>query len=385
MDNGLPPLPPGYEALGDTVGVMHEAASHVRDLSEAASRLSDSLITIGLPSRDWRSQKANLNAIVPALPSITVGAFVARLTEFASTQGASWLRGDQSELARFNEEVAILYKVTRALIDASRTLRGGPPGPHNGITLEQAFSHPRIVAALDGVGEILDDLDALAPYLRPVPMEVWGGEPLPAWPMGYGEGSGPNASLGVSGRSSASRRRKGTIAMPMLLAQPKLLAQRFRALPKRVRWAPLAAVPLLALLIVGVVALSHRPHTVPLTDATLRPAPTQTVDDATSTPTPKPQSTTALPTLTLTLSCRVVSNFATVTIHNASKVTVAWVATAQSPFIATPEAADSLAPGANATTKITGKNGHSPAGVTVTVRATHGSVTTPFSVTCPGG
>ncbi|HEX9070063.1 MAG TPA: hypothetical protein VF807_14925, partial [Ktedonobacterales bacterium] len=236
MDNGLPPLPHGYEALGDTPGVMREAASHVRDLSEAASRLSDSLITIGLPSRDWRSQKAYLNGIVPALPNITVGAFVARLTEFATTQGATWLRGDRSELDRFNEEVAVLYKVTRALIDASRTLRGGPPDPRSGITLEQAFSHPRIVAALDGVGEILDDLDALAPYLRPVPLEVWGGEPLPAWPVAYDDGTGPSASLGVSGRSSASRRRKGTVA-----AMPMLLAQRFRALPKGVRWSSLAA------------------------------------------------------------------------------------------------------------------------------------------------
>ncbi|HEX9068477.1 MAG TPA: hypothetical protein VF807_06880, partial [Ktedonobacterales bacterium] len=141
--------------------------------------------------------------------------------------------------------------------------------------------------------------------------------------------------------------------------------------------------PLLVLLIVGVVALSHRPHSTPLTDATLRSAPTQVEATATGTPTPKPR-TTALPTLTLTLSCRVHNVVAIVSIHNASKVSVTWVATPPSPFIATPETG-SLAPDADATPQVTGKNGKSPAGLVISVRATHGSVTTPFSVTCPGG
>src|SRR5262249_52992313 len=104
-----------YAALGDPRQVMAETIRLLGELHRATTRLGDTIAAAGFPARQWRSLEADLAQLPGELPEITLDTLLTRLAEFAAHTGPHWLHGDDEELARFHEEVSVLYEAVRPL------------------------------------------------------------------------------------------------------------------------------------------------------------------------------------------------------------------------------------------------------------------------------
>src|SRR6476646_1248895 len=91
-------LPERYAALADTPRVMGEALAALTDFHGAAMEMEKALIDAGLPKPIWRSEQATLRLLSPALPAITLDAYLMRLEQFATRDGPTWLHGAHDDL-----------------------------------------------------------------------------------------------------------------------------------------------------------------------------------------------------------------------------------------------------------------------------------------------
>ena len=166
-----------YAALADTPRVMGEARNDLAELHSATQELGRALVDAGLPRPVWRSEQAALRLLSSALPAITLDAFMTRLDRFATRDGPTWLRGADDDLAAVHEEVSVLVKVALPLREVVYRLQHLPvnmPGaPRSDHPLQRAVRHPHIQGPLDTIAEILSDLEALAPFMRPLTSEQW--------------------------------------------------------------------------------------------------------------------------------------------------------------------------------------------------------------------
>src|SRR5215471_604445 len=96
-----------YGALTDVPHVMGMAVDLLADLQNATVELGRALVDAGLPKRAWRSEQATLRLLSPALPAITIEAFLTRLEQFAQRDGPRWLHGTRDELTVFHRGVVI--------------------------------------------------------------------------------------------------------------------------------------------------------------------------------------------------------------------------------------------------------------------------------------
>jgi hypothetical protein len=160
-----------YAALRDTPAVMRAAAGYLEELQGAGNRLGDAIEQSGLPGKLWRSDEANLATLGDIFPLITVDELTTRLAQFAAERGPAWLRGDTTDLAAFREEARILYDVTHALRITSQRLR--MTGASGKSQLERAFSNARVATPLDRVALLLEPVDALGPFMGPIPAGEW--------------------------------------------------------------------------------------------------------------------------------------------------------------------------------------------------------------------
>jgi hypothetical protein len=159
-----------YAALRDTPAVMRSAAGYLEELQGAVTRLGDAIEQGGLPGRLWRSDEADLATLGDIFPLITVDELITRLAQFASERGPAWLRGDMADLAAFRDETRILYDVVHALRMTAQRLRMSGGGKSQ---LERAFGNARIGAPLDRVALLLETVDALGPFMAPIPTDEW--------------------------------------------------------------------------------------------------------------------------------------------------------------------------------------------------------------------
>ncbi len=170
-------LPERYAALADTPRVMGEARDSLADLSSATMELEKALLDAGLPKPIWRSEQATLRLLSPALPAITLDAYLTRLEQFAMRAGPPWLHGSHDDLAAFHKEVSVLAQVTRPLREIVQRLQRlpveMPGGPRSDHPLQRVLRDPHLEPPLDTIAEILSDLEALAPFMRPLTPEQW--------------------------------------------------------------------------------------------------------------------------------------------------------------------------------------------------------------------
>jgi hypothetical protein len=104
-----------------------------------------------------------------------VDELITRLAQFASERGPAWLRGGTADLAAFRDEARILYDVLHALRVTAQRLRMSGAGGKS--PLERAFGNARVAAPLDRVAILLETLDALGPFMAPIPPDEWAENP----------------------------------------------------------------------------------------------------------------------------------------------------------------------------------------------------------------
>ncbi len=170
-----------YDALNDPRQVMQEVVGLVSDLRQAAHRLGDAIAAAGLTAREWRSEYARLALLSDQLPDITVDELITRLAEFSAAHGPDWLHGGSAEVARFTDEVEILYGVLRPLRVIAQRQRMLSASERSVHPLERTLGSARVGTPLDLVAGALRDLEALSPYLVPLTAEEWT-EAAPASP-----------------------------------------------------------------------------------------------------------------------------------------------------------------------------------------------------------
>src|SRR5689334_19534395 len=104
-----------YGASTDIPHVMGVAVDLLADLHTATVELGNALVDAGLPQRAWRSEQATLRLLSPALPAITIAAFLTRLQQFTQRDGPRWLQGTRDELVVFHRGIVIVVNVARPL------------------------------------------------------------------------------------------------------------------------------------------------------------------------------------------------------------------------------------------------------------------------------
>ncbi len=166
-----------YGASTDISHVMGVAVDLLADLHNATVELGRALVDAGLPKRAWRSEQATLRLLSPALPAITVDAFLTRLEQFAQRDGPRWLQGTRDELVVFHRGLVIVANVARPLqevVDRLPPLPVDMPGrPRDNRALQQVMRHRALRAPLDTIVAMLNELEALAPSMRPLTREQW--------------------------------------------------------------------------------------------------------------------------------------------------------------------------------------------------------------------
>lgn len=162
-----------YAALDDPLQVMAEVVRLVQDLHRAATRLGDAIAKAGLPAREWRDAECRLLLLADQVPDITLDALITRLAEFAADLGPHWLHGTREDIARFSDEVAILYGVARPLRTVAQRLRMMPARDRGDLPIERAFGDARVGTPLDRVAALLRDLESLAPFIEPLTSAQW--------------------------------------------------------------------------------------------------------------------------------------------------------------------------------------------------------------------
>jgi hypothetical protein len=382
-------LPAQYAALADTPRVMAEARDALPDLEAATREVGDALVEAGLPRRAWRAEQASLHLLSPGLPAITLDAYLARLEQLATRAGPAWLRGNHTDLAALSQEVAILSNLARSVQEVVHRLQDAPVGPRGEPPLQRVMRHPRLQAPLDTIAELLSDLEALAPFMRPLPPERWRALPRAPGPRSWPR-SGP---LPVGARAAASRPWiRGRSA---LKASGAWLLQRLAALrrwPRAQRWPVAAGLLLTGLLLMvaalAALALSHRPDA-PRQAPTLSSSAVLTAlagsgaATAPVTGSPAPSTTprvTPAPAPKLALTCVVHGATATLTIKNAGASSLTWQAQPP-PTLTVAPAQGALQAGQSAAAQVSAVNKRTVSG-TITVLASHEGASIEDKVSC---
>jgi hypothetical protein len=393
-------LPEEYAALGDRRTVMVEVDDELKELLPAVTRLGDALEYAGLPGREWRSRDAALRLLGRGFPRITVDDLITRLSQFAAEKGPEWLHGDERDLERFQQEVARLYRVVRRLHGIARRLRGDPPPTRSGPPIERAFATARVAEPLDRIIGILDDFDALGPFMRPLSPEEW------QRPAGVSSESRDSPATWKPGTV------RNTLPMPPSASHTRLLDfasganeddSGGRGLGRLIavlrRWARTVLAQVLAhkqlasialVLVVGaVIALlvAHQTPAAPSRSGTVLPG-TATAEAATAeamTPSPIPLETATKPPAPLpklALACTAQnSTTQLLKITNTGTSALTWQAIPPAQLQVT-QSQGHLDVGETYTAQVKSTNPHkSPTG-TITVKATSGSASASFNVTC---
>jgi hypothetical protein len=166
-----------YGASTDIPHVMGVAVDLLADLHHATVELGNALVDAGLPQRAWRSEQATLRLLSPALPAITIATFLTRLQQFTQRDGPRWLQGTRDELVVFHRGIVIVVNVARPLqevVDRLPPLPVDMPGrPRDNRGLQHVMRHRALHAPLDTIVAILNELEALAPSMRPLTPEQW--------------------------------------------------------------------------------------------------------------------------------------------------------------------------------------------------------------------
>jgi hypothetical protein len=392
-------LPERYAALADTPRVMGEARDNLADLHSATMELEKALIAAGLPKPVWRSEQAMLRLLSPALPAITLGAYLARLEQFATRDGPSWLHGAHDDLATLHKEVSILAQVTRPLREVVQRLQRlpveMPGGPRSDHPLQRVVRDPHLEPPLDSIAEILSDLEALAPFMRPLSPEQWRALQRPSrqfparilaaltvWASTLRSRGSAAPSPVTTGDANPS----SVLAASRAWAQQRLSWLRTRTRAQRALLA--AGVLFVVVAVFASLALSRLPHASGLSPTASSSAVRTVLAGsgtatalATTAPAPSPTSaTTPGPAPKLTGACRVHGATATLTIKNTGVSAFTWQAQPPATLTVSP-AQGALQAGESATVQVNAVNKKTASG-TVTVVASHDLVSTQDKVSC---
>jgi hypothetical protein len=398
-------LPARYSALADTPLVMGEVLDTLADLGNATRAVEGALVDAGLPKRAWRSEQAVLRVLSPALPAITMDAFLTRLELFALGDGPRWLQGTYDDLAQFHQGVAILANAARLLRDVVDRLQhlpvDLPAGARGDVALQGVVRHRPLQAPLDTIAEILSDLEALAPFMRPLTPEQWRAvrrarrgpwariqRIIAAWASSV---QIPRRHEGPSSSEPAAENGLGAANARAILGMGGASAlQRLSAL-RRGRTQTWLAVVGLVVLVVGGLALfvfARQPHTTSQTPslsssavltalAEAGTAAASATEVATLSPTLR---ATLAPTPKLALTCVTHGTTATLTIKNVSAVPLSWQAQPP-PTLDVSPAQGALQAGQSANVQVSAVNKKTVSG-TITVVATHDTLSTQDKVSC---
>jgi hypothetical protein len=396
-------LPARYAALADTPRVMGEALDALADLSAATMELGAALVDAGLPRPVWRSERALLRLLSPVLPVITVEAFLSRLEQFAMRDGPAWLHGTLDDLQAFHGEVAVLAMVARPLREVVYRLQHLPidmqGGPRSDHPLQRVVRHPRLQAPLDTIAEILSDLEALAPFMRPLTPEQWralrhASKPLPAFVR--------DAVIALASRLWIRRRN---VAPTVSAAQTTGVAaqtrsalgasrawflQRLASLrrrPRAQRWLFVSSLLVAVAAMLAVLAFSRQPqatrHEPSLASAALTAIAGSGTATALATGSPASSPTsdaTAGLAPKLALTCLVNGATATLTVKNVGASSLTWQAQPP-PTLTVSPTQGALQAGQSAAAEVRAKNKKTVSG-TITVIASHDTVSTEDKATC---
>jgi hypothetical protein len=390
-------LPERYAALADTPRVMGEARDSLADLQSAALELEKALVDAGLPKPVWRSEQATLRLLSPALPAITLDAYLTRLEQFATRDGPTWLHGAHDDLATFHKEVSVLAQVTRPLREVVQRLQRlpveMPGGPRSDHPLQRVVRDPHLEPPLDSIAEVLGDLEALAPFMRPLTPEQWRALqrrsqlfPARVWAAVTAWASALRSRVSAAPSSAATRSAN---ASSILGAGRAWITGRLSWLRSRTRAqrALLAAGLLFVVVAVFVaLAISHLPHANDLSP-TASSSAVRTVlaesSTATALATTSPTSTSGAtpgPTPQLTGACKVRGATATLTLTNTGVSSFTWQAQPPATLTVSP-AKGVLQAGESATIQVSAVNKKTASGI-ITVIASHDQVSTQEKVSC---
>jgi hypothetical protein len=390
-----------YGASTDIPHVMGMAVDMLADLHNATVQLGRALVDAGLPKRAWRSEQATLRVLSPALPAISIGAFLSRLEQFAERDGPRWLHGTRDELVVFHRGIIIVANVARPLLEVADRLPPLPVGrldrPRDNRALQQVLRHQALRAPLDTVVALLNDLEDLAPSMRPLTPDQWRAVPqakrgpvahlqgrVAAWASGlqmrWRRGTPSSSETAVEGATEAALGDVSAAA----LQRPSLLRRRGRAQT----W--LAVVGLVVLLAGGLAlfAFTRQPQTTNQTPslsssavltvlAGSGTAAASATDVNTLSPTLRP---TLAPTPKLALTCAVQGATATLTLKNVSAFPLTWQAQPP-PTLTVSPAQGALQAGQSASAQVSTVNKKTVSG-TITVVATHDTLSTQDKVSC---
>jgi hypothetical protein len=393
-------LPERYAALADTPRVMGEARDSLADLHSATLELGKALIDAGLPKPVWRSEQARLRLLSPVLPAITLDAYLTRLEQFATRDGLTWLHGAYDDLAAFHNEVSVLAQVTHPLREVVQRLQRlpveMPGGPRSDHPLQRVVRDPHLEPPLATIAEILRDLEALAPFMRPLTPEQWSAlqhpsrlRPARIWTAvtAWANGLRSRGSASPSPAPTGAAAKTNTV----LEASRAWVIERLSWLQSRTRvQRVLLAAGLLFAVVAGfaVLALSRLPHG-PILSPTASASAASTVLDesgtatalATTSPAPSPTSdATPGPAPTLTGACKVHGATATLTIKNTGVSSFTWQAQPP-PTLTVSPSQGSLQAGQSATVQVNAVNKKTASG-TITVIASHNTVSREEKVSC---
>jgi hypothetical protein len=397
-------LPAQYSALADTPRVMGEALDTLADLHDATRAVERTLVDAGLPKRDWRSEQASLRVLSPALPAITMDAFLTRVELFAVRDGPRWLQGTHDDLAQFHKAVAVLATVARPLRDVVDRLQHLPVDLPSGLrgdhALQGVVRHRPLQPLLETITEILGDLEALAPFMRPLTPEQWRAVRRSRhgpWARVLGIVATWIGSVqprlrheGPSEASSEDVRRatnaRAILGMGGAWALQRLSALRHRG-PVKVWLAAVALVVVIVggLVVLGLVRQAHTTsQTAPLPSSAVLTAlagsgtaAASATEVATLSPTPH---ATLAPTPKLALTCVTHGTTATLTLKNVSAVPLTWQAQPP-PTLDVSPAQGTLQAGQSANVQVSAVNKKTVSG-TISVVATHDTLSTQDKVSC---
>jgi hypothetical protein len=382
-----------YGASTDIPHVMGMAVDLLADLHAATGELGRALVDAGLPRRAWRSEQATLRLLSPALPAITIDAFLTRLEQFAERDGPRWLYGTRDELVVFHRGVVIVANVARPLQEVVDRLPPVPvdrPGrPQGNRALQHVMRHRALRAPLDTIVALLNELEALAPSMRPLPPEQWRAVrqarrgpvarlqgTLAAWASGlqmrWRRGA-PSSSAAAPEDASATA-----------LQRPSLLRRRGRAQS----WLAVVALCFTVGAGLAVFVFARQPQTTSETPslsssavltalAGSGTAAASATEAAMLSPTARP---TLAPTPKLALTCAIQGATATLTLKNVSAFPLTWQAQPP-PTLTVSPAQGALQTGQSAAVQVSAVNKKTVSG-TITVVATHDTLSTQDKVSC---
>jgi hypothetical protein len=400
MDSMSPirdPMSTLYGTLTDIPHVMGVAADLLADLHHATVELGRALVDAGLPKRAWRSERATLRLLSPALPAITIAAFLTRLEQFTERDGPRWLHGTRNELVAFHRGVVIAANVARPLQEVVDHLAplpvDMPRRPRDDRALQQVMRQPALQAPLDTIVAMLNDLEALAPSMRPLTPEQWRAvrrERRGSVARLQGMVAAWASSLQMRWRrrapssSEAAPEAAPDGASATALQRPSLLRRRGRAQT----WLAVVALCITVGAGLAVFVFARQPQTTSETPslsssavltalAGSGTAAASATDVATLSPTPR---VTLTLTPKLALTCAVQGATATLTLKNVSAFPLTWQAQPP-PTLTVSPAQGVLQAGQSASVQVSTVNKKTVSG-TITVVATHDSLSTQDKVPC---